>query len=376
MLPAASSCGGEGPRRVQVIGYDERGQLGLVTRELETVDDLTALRGAAARLYGGARLAFDEQQLFDALERAEAQGKPFGSAELARLVVRDEGEPVKAGWIEQDGVAYPEDYDSLAMFTAYYHVELAWLALRRVEPDLIAMDPLQVFFEPVYTSQSSASPLDIPFLDNALYFPPAASMLLLASQDLEAVPLPMNPGAVLHEYGHAVFDRIVYGGRYFTFLLNTTRFEPLNLLRAYDEGTADFFAAALSGDPAFVGRSIPALAGERDVSMVQLFTPEMEDRASQGGYDPYPLGSVWASALWAISLELGRAATLDLVLRCLPQLATRLGSVEVLTLPELLVRAAPYEQATICRVLRQRFAAASWPGNSACFGPVPQGGAQ
>ncbi|MBM4318884.1 MAG: hypothetical protein FJ125_02750 [Deltaproteobacteria bacterium] len=372
ILLAAAGCQEDGPLRAWVIGYTAPHRLGLVQVELQTIEDLARLEGRAARFLGGAGITLDHGQIQAALDEAAARGEHFGSADLVRLVLRDEGEPVRMAWVEQGGAVYPEDYDSLAMLTAYYYLERGWLALQRSPGGPFTMAALRAFFEPTYTD-TEQNQLGLPLLDNAMYFAPARSFVLLAGQELQRVPLPVNPGVVLHEYEHAVFDQLVFGGEFAAHLLRGgQKIKDINLLRSFDEGSADFFAAALSGDPAFVGQSFPALAGARDVSEVRTYDPELEAAAAQEQYDPYPLGSVWASALWTIGLELGQGQVVELLLAALSQAGAQLSGFGVLTLPELLVLAAPGKRAKVCKVLQDRFAAATWPEDSACLTLIAQ----
>jgi hypothetical protein len=71
-------------------------------------------------------------------------------------------------------------------------------------------------------------------------------------------------------------------------------------LRAADEGIADYFAAVVTGNPAYHGDSFHHLE-VRYLDQFSAVEVEWVDGTAPtvaGQYDPYPLGTVLASTLW------------------------------------------------------------------------------
>jgi len=373
---ACGSCGKEiGAIEATVVGYTGAHELGLVEVRLRTLYDLETLDGQVSRFKGGARIVLDWDELTRWEQRYEATGEPPDDAELVAMTVRDGGEPVHLAWIERDGVVVPADYDSLAMLTAYYHMERTWLWLSEMGIPEARLDPLTTYYAPDLVDELDTL-LHLPLLDNAAYFLPARAFLILGVQDQDHAPVPANPGIIVHEYGHAVFQALVFGGQggYVASL------QTADLLAAFNEGTADYLAAARTQDPNFLALSFPEEEPYRDLSVRREFNPLMLDSAGDPAvaYDPYVLGAVWASALWTIGEDNGHDWTVRQLLGALRALGDHLDGFGVTTLPDLLASRAGRNAERVCGVLRTRFAEAEWPWDSSCLGPEagPPGGGQ
>ena len=107
-LPAIAACAPEvdDPIRIAVLDLDpETGGYAMQVRELRTLEDPFALRGEAAELRVGVTIRQKKAEPWD------------------RLYYEDEGEPPAAQYLDQDGVLWPADFDSLGLATTYAHLE-------------------------------------------------------------------------------------------------------------------------------------------------------------------------------------------------------------------------------------------------------------
>ena len=118
------------------------------------------------------------------------------------------------------------------------------------------------------------------------------------------MPLAANEGVVTHELAHAVFNLLTSRSRGQTVparYADNWPARPMNLVASLNEGLSDVHGAAMTGDPDFIAPSATALHLDRDLSKHRTYTADM-DQALDGdatGYDPYVLGSVFASTFWA-----------------------------------------------------------------------------
>jgi hypothetical protein len=146
------------------------------------------------------------------------------------------------------------------------------------------------------------------FSDNAAYAFTLNAFLIPPRLILqEDVPLSANRGVIVHEYSHAVFNRVVHENQrvpdYFVDEYNAT---VTNYIRSLDEGLADIFAGLAIGDPDFISSSISneLFDIDRDLSKKRVWDGALEldidqSEDASGQRNPYILGSVVASTLWA-----------------------------------------------------------------------------
>ncbi len=363
----ALGCG-EPPEGIRTLVVDypaPGGGLGLVERELFTVEDLETLAGTTARFTRGGRVIIDLEDMTDLTARSSANGTEPTPEELAALVLEDLGEPVSLSWLEDGDLVVPQDYDTLSMLTIYYHLERFDGWLRDHDGDLPG--PLRVLYHPTMVDETTTG-LHVPILDDMGYVRFVEVIVVLPCPDAERAPLPVNPGVVAHEAAHWLFDDLVLRHHLPRFEVDQAR--AAALLNAFDEGTADFLAAAYTQDPRFLGKSIPALAYVRDVSQHHVFTAHMAEAAGEPGYDPYALGSVWASTLWAIAELTSIDWTVKTLLTTLSASVARLPWFDELTLPQAFAAHSGPMEALVCDIVMDHFQAAAWPQD----GPCAEGG--
>jgi hypothetical protein len=328
---------------------------GYATRDvtLLTLRDVGTVRGDIAWFQGGATVHV-------------GTGQSASDGGAARASYVSNGREVRAAWVLDGDVVVPTDFDSLAMLTAYAHLE----EVTRRFADLGvtgALDELPVYYQPAVDNPKEIS---FPENDNAAYFTEADAFLFFPMRVFRDVPLAMNVGVVAHEYAHRVVYLTLWGGERFASVAEHQN-DPgslyaWNRLWATDEGIADYFGAVAADDPAFLSASTPSdVAEPRDLSVARTLDPSwvtgFEPQQESGGYARYLPGAVVAAALWRIGEIAGFAATEAAILRALAALFDQVrndfeysfGELEAAVIVEL-----PAGQRTeLCAALRPRYAA-------------------
>jgi hypothetical protein len=296
----AAACGPPGPdvdlasqRTFLVYDYDSDEQTyRLHEAEIRTLTDARTISGDVAELRGGGKLV-------------TVHADPQTREEIAdSLEVRNDRTP-SAEYLVEDGVAIPYDFDTQMMVTLYHHLERAneFFTGLGVEEDRVGRLPVY------YYPQISVLGISIPlFNDNAAYaFTLNAFLIPPRLIFQEDVPLSANRGVIVHEYSHAVFNRIVHKDRRVPdYLADQYTAVVTNYIRSLDEGLADVFAGLSTKDPNFISSSIATelFDIDRDLSKKRIWDGSLDLEISQsdtgnGQRNPYILGSVIASSIWA-----------------------------------------------------------------------------
>jgi hypothetical protein len=318
LLVLALAAGCAEPTQVRIVErVDPDGTFYTRDVELPTLASITEVRGDVLELRGGSTL------------HIAAAAPVDGGAGRARLI-QDDATP-SVSWIDAGGVAVATDYDGLAMLSAYAHFERAALFFQSAGVASAAA-AVPVYYHPKIPS---AEEYGLPRTDNAAFFHNADAFLILPMSFLEDIPFAMNPGVLAHEYSHRVFYYTAWDGRMFQLLTRALTVDAnataeWNLIRAADEGVADFFGALLADDPRFLSHSVfPELADPRDLSVLRgvaaAWAGGVQPQTS-GVYDPYALGAVLASTLWAFKDIAGANATAAAVIAAERALASALTS--------------------------------------------------
>ena len=269
-------------------------QYRLMRSRIETLDNLREGRGSVAKLRGGGKANIENGNPETEQEWAEAIVVSGDSTPDIQVVMRD------------NGVAMPWDFHSAMMLTLYHHLEQASLFFDSlgVSPDVVGT--MRVYYNMPITVNLWMLPLPL-VTDNAAYISTIDAFVIPPQVILNDVPLYANRGVVVHEYSHAVFNRLVDADRRVpVYALESWDNLVVNERRSLDEGVADFFAAVAVSDPNFLAASISdaeELGIDRDVSVERLYDAALRASVQSDDlvdYDPYILGSVVASALWAL----------------------------------------------------------------------------
>lgn len=268
LLPAALlGCGPRPDGPLVVIDRLDDGSYGLVAREVLTLRDPFHVAGEVATGFRGGAVVLDLETLAPEYR---------------------EGAAMRVQAAERDGAWVPLDEDGLVAWSFYHHLE-------RTRADLVDRGhDVQPLF-PMRFAHQPTSPLDFVAVENAAYLSGTGTFVLLEDA-FDGVPLAANAGVVRHEFGHAWFERLLSAGP-------VVPDEAQNVVGALNEGFADTLGALLLDDPAFIDPSLPLPDRHLVPEHVALPSDYPDpDATVLSGYDPYALGSVYASFLWNVRL--------------------------------------------------------------------------
>ncbi|MDP2311376.1 MAG: hypothetical protein Q8P41_00610 [Pseudomonadota bacterium] len=263
-----------------------------------------------------------EPRALPALEDAGTMTGTLGSVRHGgRVVGNGAGEQYSGGrgltvrYVVQDGVAVPLDQDGLLLYSFYGHLADATDTLEAGGLDLDAIFPVDIAWNPAVSPLLELAPAD-----NAAYAIGANVFLLLPDGDNREVPLLANAGVVTHELGHAVLHLLMTGDPSSDPLVADTSTAAGMWQSALHEGFADSLAALTLDDPRFLDVSLdmPARYADTDAVLTAALLPDPAAVADSllPIYDPYPLGTVFASLMWDIRVATDDApATLELLFR-------------------------------------------------------------
>jgi hypothetical protein len=217
--------------------------------------------------------------------------------------IYDEGKRLRMQYAVQSDIAEPLDMEALILFSLYGNLQDARDQLTDLDIELGELFPLNIAISPA---------LPDPFLgafpaDNEAYVPGTNTMIVLPDLTSE-LPLAANAGVVFHEFGHGLFHLLTAGDVYAERFLGLD--EPAELtdgVGSLDEGFADMLGTLLTDDPGFISRSL--FLPERDVDNpetaaidVLVLPGAFSESGLLASYNPYPLGTVFASVTWDLRL--------------------------------------------------------------------------
>lgn len=311
----ALACGPETRQPVDVMALVRSPQGGTYQPthvQLRTLSDVVAMKGTVAHLVGGARIIVDPN---DPL--LQLNGGNLTEQQFADVFIKSKGAEPRASYVEKDGILWPADFHTWNMVTTYFNMEQAFDYFQAMGVPGAALTDVRVFYFPAFVLRE-LSPNEQQ--DNALYFSPIKSFMVLPFDELQQAPLAINSGIMAHEYSHLVFNRLVYGGAAFpdplvrwSPALTGTSSPQVNILKSFDEGLADFHGFASSCRSAFGcdSRYLETSFGEamtntRDIALLDkcltsglqnaLATLGISDFIGQGF--EYQVGTVIASSFF------------------------------------------------------------------------------
>jgi hypothetical protein len=346
-----AACGSESvPTDYLVYDRDPATQeYRLVESRIETLTDVARVNGSIVNVRGGGNLTI-------------ASGEPTTEQEWEEALAISGDNAPNVQYEVEDGIVVPWDFDSLMMLTLYHHLERASEYFESVGVTHATVRKLKVYY---FAELKTLIPLPIPLLtDNAAYVVTVDAFLIPPRLILNDVPLYANRGVVVHEYSHAVFNRLVHRDRRVPrYFLDDWPTAAVNEMRSLDEGIADIFAALAVDDPDFISPSVSAelFDIDRDVSRERFYDGELLDVVmtdDTADYDPYALGSVIASALWALRSGVDPEVLGKAVVRTLGSLAGPSSTFRVTQFfDRLAAELPPAVQASACQTFRDRLPA-------------------
>ena len=287
-----------------------------------------------------------------------ARKKDVTVAGLRASFVTAQPSPVNLSWSVLNDIVYAEDFDSLELLSTYYNMEKARKAL--ADWGLASLPAKPIVAHAALSDENDLPPLDA----GELYYAPLATFYAPAATPQQQVPAALNLGAVAHALGHEAVEEVVWGGAAVPAPDLGTSNAARHLARSLAEGVADYLGVAVSLDEHWFDHSLQREAASRALDQIHCSTPEMLDALAvddaQTPYDPYPLGSVFAGALWELGSPHLQAISRG-VLDALGDLGTRAAAAQgTLTIPailETLAAHAPSDQrSALCGVFLNRFA--------------------
>lgn len=347
-LVLLASCEPATPNPVKIRALVLNGNKSFVTQEvtLTTLTDPFRMEGSVAKIIGGARIVSDSSD--PELQAATTE------EQVANAMIKSEGRPVTASYIEKDGVLWPADFHTWNIVTAYYNFEQAHTYFNTVG-NIANADfggPATVYYFPEFVLKDSSPE---PLKDNALFFAPTQSFMVVPFDTLQKAPLAINSGIMSHEYSHMVFNRKVYDGSRLPFPIvvwgNGSASPGANLIKAMDEGLADLHGygvtchSATGCDPRFLSTSFDdKLTADRDLSKadrcMDIFLRDQLNNAPLAQFSgqglEYKLGSILASALYQAGEGTGERDELlrDIVSAYSDETANNPGFKQLITLTQ------------------------------------------
>lgn len=323
--------------KVRISKDDGTGNYTFQTVELKTIRDLRGMSGDLAVIrYGGNWNCQDSScSTFDSQ-------------------VNDNHAP-NARFIDTGDFLVPADYKSLVMTTAMYHYEAIkefYDTFKANEglsfPNIVNVD-VKVLI-PVYGETYTIT-------NNAFYLTQLDSFFLIPYEESDGVSIPLNGGILAHEYAHRIFNARVrrkvdakIGANKFQKARSQAYLDHLpsgadgfaekqaidfgeTVLGGFDEGIADFFAYAYTGNPNFMEPSFKniSMSSDRDLSkkkVLNMSEQEISDAFksktssfSAEKLESHNLGSRIAHYLYVLSKDQGIQATEQMILDSYEQMA-------------------------------------------------------
>ena len=303
---------------------NQKGDLVTSEVELQTVLDLTALRGTPTELIGGTSVVLNSSDTV-----LQLGGGAENDPQRYVAFVTNTGMPVRASYIEKSGVLWPADFHSWNMVTTYYNFERSYLYFQGIFGDNAAT--LQSMPMRVLYWTDARLTLDSPSLvDNAFFHPWVKSFLIVPFKDLQKVPLAMNLGVIAHETAHRVFNYTALRNEGDPLVLERWVDWHFNLLKSIDEGFADFHAYGVTcKEPSGCNSTFleMSLADRREVAARDFADPKQcldgptrdlflntpRDTWVAPGSKMYPIGTLWAAALFQGAKKAGSAGAVESV---------------------------------------------------------------
>ncbi|HVK62291.1 MAG TPA: hypothetical protein VM432_12100 [Bdellovibrionales bacterium] len=261
ILASLSGCSPKGPEgtRYQLPWFDRQGQYGIQVVNIKTYNEPEFFRGEAAQIL---------------VEPTDASGELTGDRPVGRYIKRS------------DGVIVPADQDSLMATSVYAHFE----RLRELDQKL----GIQLKWPAKIGIQAQIFDGQRNIRDNALY-DGRYDALLIVPTERARLPVALNGGVIAHEHFHGIFqagilsslpreaivphgcnwaledakslDEVVRAieAQKSTDVIKGPLVSPASynafLLRALNEGLADYWAWVYTGDADFIAHS---LASEKE----------------------------------------------------------------------------------------------------------------
>ena len=347
---ALCACGSDlaSPFSAVAITYDVNKQaFKLAQVRVNTLTSLRTLKGSSGDVTAGGTVRVSTSAL-------KAGGASADS--LRAAFTKTAPSQVNISWSVLNDIVYPEDYFSLELLSTYYNMEKARGALAVLGLTTLPAKPIVAHAD--IEDENGLSPLAA----GELYYAPMATFFAPAATAQQEVPPAFNLGAVAHALGHEAVGEIVWGGAPLPPPELASDNVAKHLARALAEGIGDYLGVAVSDDPHWFDHSLQQDSAARALDQIHCSSSDMLDALAvddaTAPYDPYPLGSVIAGALWEEASATTPQNTSRGVLASLGDLGSKAAA--GLTLPVILDTLATHapddQRADLCGIFLNRFA--------------------
>lgn len=345
------ACGSDlaSPFSAVAVTYDVNKQaFKLAQVRVNTLTSLRHLQGSSGKVSAGGSVQ---------VTNAAVRDRSATVNSLRAAFVKSPPAQVDLTWNVLNDIVYAENFESLELLSTYYNMEKARQAL--VDRGLAGLPAKPVVAHAALADENGLSPLR----DGELYYAPLATFYAPATTARQQVPPAFNLGAVAHALGHEAIEELVWGGAPLPAPELGTDNVARHLARSLAEGIGDYLGVAVSQDPRWFDHSLQQEPDTRALDQIHCSTPDMlaalplDD--AQVPYDPYPLGSVLAGALWEEASASTEQNTSGAVLGALADLGTRAagGALSLPAILDTLASHAPDSQRNdLCGLFLNRFA--------------------
>src|SRR5678809_1460918 len=175
VLAGLSGCGPQKQAPVRVMALIQTNQGTFAPKEisLESIGDIVARSGTAAKFIGGAKIVLDFN---DPL--IQATGGDLTEEQIKQVFVKSAGSPPKAAYIEKDGVLWPTDFYTWDMVTMYYNFEQAFKYFQATRVDAQEIASPTVYYTP-YFAFANGGGAEQQQKDNTLFCAPIKAFAIL-----------------------------------------------------------------------------------------------------------------------------------------------------------------------------------------------------
>lgn len=371
----AGACAGDltSPFAAVAVTYDAgKHQYKLAQVQVTTLTgSLRHLQGSAGAVRAGGAVRVRQADL--------VQKGATVDALRVRFVTAAPGE-VNLAWSVLNDIVYPEDFASLELLSGYYNLEKARGAFR--DFGLAALPAMPIVAHAAVLDEGGLDPVGA----GELYYPPLATFYFPATGSTSVqLPLVFNPGAMAHALGHEAVAQLVWGGAPVAAPETGPAKDPQwnsarHVARSMAEGLADYLGVATTDDPRWFDHSEQQRAAGSALDVIRCGSPDMlqalpvDDGVAP--YNPFPLGTVLAGALWEASQGGGVQTIAKGVLAALPDIGARVAAdpsqLNLAVVLDALARAAAPEQRNeLCGLFLNRFARLSVTSLPSCTAPAP-----
>ena len=235
-------------RLFQIPWPDSNGKYSLQKVEIKSFDEPTSLHGYYANI------------LVDPYEKDGQLESSTPSGRFART---------------KDGVMVPSDYVSLMATSIQAHMErLHAMNLNVGVSDDQVHWPAKIGVEANVVSQGKRN-----VVRNNAIFEKRLNALLMVPYSDSSLPIGLNAGILAHEHFHRIFQSLLLDRLTEVPLEEKDSIQIYNdtLLRAMNEGFADFWGWVYTGDENFIAQSLPKENARRSLSTKASRLPTIDD---------------------------------------------------------------------------------------------------